>query len=233
MTDVSWTPPPAKDYRAAKRQFLDIYGSGAVMNSTLKIAVICLSAACVGLVTVSVKSFALVRNVKPVIVRIDGSGRAEAMAPASLEYKPQEAEIKYFLIDFVQRHYGRMRATVRDNYARSLYFLDGRLADALIEENKKTNTLETFMAGDGLESDVVIKNVSLEDLRTPPYRATVDFERVTYAGGDRSISRRDRYVANLVFVVKDQVPNAMIPINPLGLTITYFREDQAFQSGTR
>jgi hypothetical protein len=31
-----------------------------------------------------------------------------------------------------------------------------------------------------------------------------------------------------VFVLKDQVDNARIPINPLGLTITYFREDQAF-----
>ena len=36
-------------------------------------------------------------------------------------------------------------------------------------------------------------------------------------------------VANFVFVVKDKVPNDMIPVNPLGLTITYFREDQAFQ----
>ena len=36
--------------------------------------------------------------------------------------------------------------------------------------------------------------------------------------------------AGLAFtVVKTQVPNAFIPINPLGLTITYFREDQAFQ----
>ena len=32
----------------------------------------------------------------------------------------------------------------------------------------------------------------------------------------------------MVFVIKDQVDNARIPINPLGLTITYFREDQAF-----
>jgi len=30
-------------------------------------------------------------------------------------------------------------------------------------------------------------------------------------------------------VVKERVPNAMIPINPLGLTVTYFREDQAFR----
>jgi type IV secretory pathway component VirB8 len=36
-------------------------------------------------------------------------------------------------------------------------------------------------------------------------------------------------VANVVFVVKDRIPNALIPVNPLGLTITYFRADQAFQ----
>jgi hypothetical protein len=29
-------------------------------------------------------------------------------------------------------------------------------------------------------------------------------------------------------VLDDHVDNARIPINPLGLTITYFREDQAF-----
>jgi len=33
-----------------------------------------------------------------------------------------------------------------------------------------------------------------------------------------------------VFVIQDHVPNAVIPITPLGLTITYFREDQAFVS---
>ena len=37
-------------------------------------------------------------------------------------------------------------------------------------------------------------------------------------------------MGQFVFVVQDRVPNAVIPINPLGLTITYFREDQAFIS---
>jgi hypothetical protein len=36
-------------------------------------------------------------------------------------------------------------------------------------------------------------------------------------------------VAQLTFVLRDQIPNALIPVNPLGLTITYFRVDQAFQ----
>jgi hypothetical protein len=32
-----------------------------------------------------------------------------------------------------------------------------------------------------------------------------------------------------VFTIKDRVPNAWIPENPLGITISYFREDQAFE----
>ena len=123
----------------------------------------------------------------------------------------------------------RMRATARENFARSLYFLDGRLADAVIEANKKSRTIEDFLAGEGPQVDVLVQNVSIEDMRTPPYKATVDFERVYYNYVDGAELKREKYTAHIVFVVKDRVPNAMIPVNPLGLTITYFREDQAFQ----
>jgi type IV secretion system protein VirB5 len=132
-------------------------------------------------------------------------------------------------MQFVQEHYGRMRATLKENYARSLYFLDGRLADAVIEANKKSKAIETFLAGQDAEIEIRIDNVAIEDLRKPPYRATVDFEKVFSNPADHQEMRREKYIANFVFIVKDQVPNAMIPVNPLGLTITYFREDQAFQ----
>ena len=59
--------------------------------------------------------------------------------------------------------------------------------------------------------------------------ATVDFEKTYYNYGDAAVLKRETYTAHFVFVVKDRVPNSMIPVNPLGLTITYFREDQAFQ----
>jgi type IV secretory pathway component VirB8 len=118
---------------------------------------------------------------------------------------------------------------VRGNYTRSLYFLDGRLADAVIEANKKTKAIENFLLAPTEEIDIRITNVALEDLRRPPYHATVDFEKVYYTTADHSEIRREKYIAHFVFVLRDQVPNAMIPVNPLGLTITYFREDQAFQ----
>jgi len=229
MTDTTWMPPPTKDYNAAKRQFVELYGSLAVMNTYLKIALVCLSLVCVGLIWLNLKSYQAFLNVKPIVIRIDQLGRAEAISYGSLEYHPQEAEIRYFLIQFVQQHYGRMRATVKENYTRSLYFLDGRLADAAMEVNKKTKVIESFLASPSEEIDIQVKNVAIEDLRKAPYKATVDFEKVYYSSADHAELRREKFVASVVFVVKDHVPNAWIPINPLGLTITYFREDQAFR----
>jgi type IV secretory pathway TrbF-like protein len=229
MSDLHLLPPPTKDYSEARRQFMELYGSLAVMNTYLKIAVVCLCLVCLGLVVVNIKTVQLFRNFRPPVIRINDLGRAEAVNYASLEYHPQEAEIKYFLIRFVQDHYGRSRATVRDNYARSLYFLDGQLAASIIEANKKTNAIETFLTDHADEIEVRVKSVSVEDLRTPPYRATVDFDKVYYASADHAETRREKYIGNFVFEVRERVPNAMIPVNPLGLTITYFREDQAFQ----
>ena len=151
-----------------------------------------------------------------------------AVSYDSLTYTPQAPELKYFLVQFITKHYGRMRATVRQQYAESLYFLDGRLADATMDAGKKSGVIERFLAGGGEEIDVRVKNVTLEDLRQEPYRATVEFEQVHLAPATRAELRRDTFVAHVVFVLQDVVDNARIPINPLGLTITYFREDQAF-----
>lgn len=228
MSVTHWTMPAVKDANAAQEQYVEQFGSILVTNTYLKIALLALSLVCIALVALNVQTYRAFRYVKPLVIRINEVGRAEALKFDSFEYQPHEAEIRYFLIDFVQRHYSRVRATLKENYARSLYFLDGRLADAVIEVNKKTNAIETFLAGSSEEIDVQVNNVSIEDLRTPPYKATVDFVKIYRSLGQET--KREKYVANFVFVVKDKVPNAMIPVNPLGLTITYFREDQAFQA---
>jgi type IV secretory pathway component VirB8 len=50
------------------------------------------------------------------------------------------------------------------------------------------------------------------------------------AQAPRSIAlKRTLYTANFVFVFKTNVPNELIPINPLGLAITYVLEDEAFK----
>jgi hypothetical protein len=118
---------------------------------------------------------------------------------------------------------------VRENYARSLFYLDGRLAEGIIAENKRNKTIEAFLGGRSDEIEVNVSNVAIEDLRKQPYKASVDFEKVYYTSTDHVMTGRERYVGHFVFSVMEKVPNSLIPVNPLGLIITYFRDDQAFQ----
>jgi type IV secretory pathway component VirB8 len=229
MTTKALPSPVAKDFNTARSQFLELHGSLAVMNTYLKIAVLCLSAVNVGLIVLNVKTYRTFQNPKPLIIRINDVGHAEAINYTSLEYdRPRDPEIRYFLTQFVHDHYSRLRSTAKEDYARSFYFLEDKLAESLIEANKKTKLIESFLAGQGEENDVKVTNVSIEDLRAAPYHATVNFEKVYY-GADRQETRREKYVGHFEFIVRGSVPNSFIPINPLGLTITYFREDQAFQ----
>ena len=75
-------------------------------------------------------------------------GRAQAVQYDTLTYRPQgqAPELKYFLAQFVAMHFARMRATVQERYAQSLYFLDSALADATIAQNQRSQPIEAFLA---------------------------------------------------------------------------------------
>jgi type IV secretory pathway TrbF-like protein len=161
-------PPPDAHLARARRQFVELYATPLIAGNYLRIGLACVSVLALGLLVLNIKTFQAFHNFKPLVIRINDVGRAEAVAYDSLTYQPRDAEVRYFLIEFVTKHYSRMRATVRENFARSLYFLDGRLADATIEANKKNRTLESFLAGDGPQIEVMVKNVAIEDMRTLP-----------------------------------------------------------------
>ena len=224
----AYEPRPIED---ARRQYVELFGSALVLNTYLKIALLCVCLVAVGLVALNYRTVQKYEHLKPLVIRIDDIGRAQAVQYDSLTYRPvgQAPELKYFLTQFVTKHFARMRATVQERYAQSLYFLDGRLVDATIALNRRTQALETFLAGLGDEIEIQVKNVTLDELQEAPYKATVDFEKVYYAPGGREERKRETFVAQFTFVLRDQIPNAMILVNPLGLTITYFRVDQAFQ----
>ena len=219
--------PPLED---AKRQYVELFGSALVMNTYLKIALLAVSLVALGLLGLNYRTQLRYEHLKPLVIRIDDVGRAEAVRYDSLTYQPrgQAPELKYFLMQFVAKHFARIRSTVKEQYAESLYFLDEPLAEAAIDADRRDQAIDAFVAGTSDETDIQIKNVTL-DLAKSPYKATVDFEKVYYGGGSRQERGRDRFVAQLTFVLRDQIPNAMVPVNPLGLTVTYVRIDQAFQ----
>src|ERR1700739_1595166 len=217
-------------FHDAKRLYLESYGDPMVTNTYLKIALALLSLVCVALALIDLRTIRTFENFRPLVIRIDDLGRAEAINYHNFEYQPQDAETKYFLSQFTKLYYRRTRYTIHDDFAKSLYFLDGKLANGILDAYRKDDIARKFLTNSSSpEIDVDVKKVALEQLQTPPFRARVDFYLVYYAPADHSELKRDLYTANFVFIFQSHVPNQLIPINPLGLTISYFREDQAFQ----
>jgi type IV secretory pathway TrbF-like protein len=217
-------------FHDAKRLYLEQYGDPMVTNTYLKIALALLAVVAVGLVLVDLRTIRTFRNFRPLVIRIDDLGRAEAINYHNFEYKPQDAEAKYFLSQFCALYYRRNRYTIQNDFSKSLYFLDGKLADGILDAYRKDDIIKRFITNSAApEVDVDVQKVALEQMLTPPFRARVDFYMVYYAPADHRELKRDLYTANFVFLFKSQVPNQLIPINPLGMTITYFREDQAFK----
>jgi len=217
-------------FEDAKRLYLEQWGDPMVTNTYLKIALVLLALVGVGLALVDLRTVRTFQNFRPLVIRIDDLGRAEALSYSSFEYKPQDVEAKYFLSQFCTLYYRRNRYTIQDDFSKAMYFLDGKLADGIIDTYRKNGIIDKFLTNTSApEIDIDVKNVALEGLQNPPYRARVDFDMVYYSAVDHSELKRDLYTADLVFVFRTQVPNDLIPVNPLGLTITYFREDQAFK----
>ena len=223
-----------KTLENAKRQFVELYGSALVLNTYLKIALVLVSLVALGLVALNFHTAARAAEVKPLVIRIDDVGRAEAVALDASRYQPQPPELRYFLTQFVVKHFSRIRATVQREYPDSLFFLEPALADATISQNERTRVLEMFVTNSAAdEVDVVVQNVSLSELAKAPFKASVTFQKVYYAPGTRSERNRETYVAQIAFALRDRVPNAFVRVNPLGLQIAYFRVDQAFEEASR
>ena len=219
-----------RTFQDAKRLYLEQYGDPMVTNTYLKIALTLVSLIAVGLLALDWKTIRTFENFRPLVIRIDDLGRAEAINYHNLEYKPQDAEAKYFLSQFCALYYRRNRYTIQNDFSKALYFLDGKLADGILDAYRKDDIIKKFLMNTSAsEIDVEVKKVALENMQTPPYKARVDFYMVYYSPADHSEIKRDLYTANFVFVFKSKVPNELIPINPLGIAITYFREDQAFK----
>ena len=217
-------------FHNAKRLYLESYGDPMVTNTYLKIALALLALVCFAMTLINLRTIRTFENFRPLVIRIDDLGRAEAINYHNFEYKPQDAEAKYFLTQFTKLYYRRNRYTIQDDFAKSLYFLDGKLANGILDEYRKDDIVRKFLTNSSApEIDVDVKKVALEELQTPPFLARVDFYLVYYSPADHSELKRDLYTANFVFIFQSHVPNELIPINPLGLTISYFREDQAFQ----
>jgi type IV secretory pathway component VirB8 len=216
-------------FNEAKQLYMEQYASAIVTGGYLKVAVAVLSLVIFGLVLMNLKVVRTLESFRPVVIRIDEIGRAQAVAYETLSYKPEYKETKYFLTRFCQLYYRRNRSTINDDFTQAMSFLDGKLASDTMQGFKLRGSIKNFLS-DSLvpESDVDVQQVVIEPMQKAPYKATVDFFEIDYSPADHSVKKRTLYTASMLFTFRDQVSNQDILVNPLGLAISYFREDQAF-----
>jgi type IV secretion system protein VirB5 len=214
--------------RAAER-YLEQYGDPMVMNTYLMVAVLALSAVAVALTGVVFKSNQALASAKPLIIRIDNVGRAEAIDYRDFQYRPQEAENKYYLGRWAELYFSRNRFTLVRDQTASLYFMNSDVQRDVIEQERKAQTIPTYLKDSGLPYvTIVVKNVILDDLKMSPYSARIEFERIYTNAQDMHELKREQLTASVTYVFRDSVHNQQLAVNPLGLTIIRFRVDQAF-----
>src|SRR3954470_12001202 len=140
--------PPLED---AKRQYVELFGSALVMNTYLKIALLMVSIVALGLLGLNYRTQLRYEHLKPLVIRIDEVGRAEAVHYDSLTYEPrgQAPELKYFLMQFVPKHFARLRLSIKDRNAEFVYFWDEPLAEAAIDADRRTQAINAFAIGTG------------------------------------------------------------------------------------
>jgi type IV secretory pathway TrbF-like protein len=226
MTMHAKTSP---DIARAAERYLEQYGDPLVMNTYLKVTILVLAAVCLALAGLVFKSQSALASIKPLIIRINDVGRAEAIDYRDFQYRPQEAENKYYLARWAELYFSRNRLTLVRDQTRSLYFLNSDVQRRIIEQERKEQTIPEYLKDSSLPYvDIIIKNVILDDLRMSPYSARIEFERVFTNPQDMHEIRREQLTASVTYVFRQSVKNDELSINPLGLTIVRFRVDQAF-----
>jgi type IV secretory pathway TrbF-like protein len=214
--------------RAAER-YLEQYGDPLVMNTYLKVTIIALVVICLALAALVFKSQKALASMHPLIVRINDVGHAEAIDYRNFQYRPQEAENKYYLTRWAELYFSRNRFTIERDQTNALYFLNSDVQRAVIEQERKDNIIQTYVKDATLPYiDVEVKNVVLDDLRQSPYSARIEFERVYTNPADHTELKRERWTASVTYVFRESVKNDELAVDPLGLTIVRFRADQAF-----
>ena len=229
------TPPGQKNPLPSKprgkpdpgEEFADIWAHAVIAHRHLRIVTWALGSFVLFLLLI-VFRLSSIDAPKPIVIRVDDVGRAEALAYEAVEAaaSPTDPSTKYFLHQFLSDYYGRQTATAATAWPRALRFLQTSLSRAAFEaQSDSIAALAAARAGGGIERRV--ENVVLRILpaERPPWQATADFDLVLFPPGRDP--ERQRWTASLQFTFLSAIPSELLPVNPLGLIVTYIQADRA------
>ena len=218
-----------KETQDAGAEYAEIWGEAIHTNRHLRVLSIGLGALCLLLAIVVIRIVS-VDPPRPIVVRVDEVGRAEAVAYEAMEAQadPLDPTTKYFLNRFIYDFYSRRRATVEENWSRSLRFLTTELAGASFRaESQNIALLAAGAARDELQVDRVVLRIQANP--QAPHSATADFDLVRLVA-QNEVSR-ERWTLSLQFLFLEEIPPDLIVHNPMGIVINYLQGDRAVVTG--
>ena len=211
------------------KTYADMWGEAIHSNRHLRVLSMGLAGLVLLLVVIIIR-LSSVELPRPIVVRVDEVGRAEALAYDAVEAQadPLDPTTKYFLHRFIDDYYSRRAATVETAWPRALRFLTTTLAnEAFRVEGENVAMLAAGAAHDERQVERVILRIQAN--QDPPHGATADFDLVRLVAG--SEVGRDRWTLSLQFTFVETVDPELMIVNPMGILITYVRGDRALVTG--
>ncbi len=214
-----------KRERDAGREYAEIWGETVEANRKLRTLAVVLAGACL-MLGVLLLRVATVEPPRPIVVRVDEVGRAEAVAyeAATAQADPLDPTTKYFLNRFISDFYSRRQATVEEHWTRSLRFLSTELANAAFTRD---GAEVAAMAAGTSDTEHQVEQVVLRIHPAPeaPHGATADFDLVHFRQGQETL--RERWSITVRFTFLTVIPSELVVYNPMGILITYLQADRA------
>lgn len=205
------TPAPETPYQRAAQVWDDRIGSARVQARNWRLAALGLillsGGLSAGLVAQSARG-----TVTPWVVEVDRTGRAEAVAPAQAGYQPSDAEIAWYLAQFIKdvREISADPVVVRQNWLRAYDFTTDRGALALSDYARAADPFAAVG-----QSQVAVEVSSV--IRASPTSFRIAWTERRYAEGQ--LSATERWSAIVTVTLQPPRTADGLRKNPLGVFV--------------
>jgi len=205
------TPQPATPYQKAAQVWDERIGAARLQAKNWRLmafgSLILSAGSALGLVWQSLRG-----TVTPWVVQVDRLGEVQAVAPATREYQPTDAQIAYHLARFI----GYIRGlpvdpvVLREQWLHAYDFTTDRGAAAL---NDFARTNDPFANLGKMQISVEVSSV----IRASPESFRVAWIQRAYENG--SLATTERWTAILTVVIKAPHDADRLRKNPLGVYV--------------
>src|SRR5216683_2908660 len=204
-------PQPETPYQKAAQVWDERIGSARVQAKNWRLMAFGLLILSAGL-ALSLVWQSLRGTVTPWVVRVDHLGQAQAIAPATSDYQPTEAQIAYHLARFIEDIRGLPvdPIVLRQQWLRAYDFTTDRGAVAL---NDYARTNDPFAKLGNTQVAVEISSV----IRASPESFRVAWTERRYDGGQ--LAATERWTAILSVVIETPRNADRLRKNPLGVYV--------------